>query len=212
MLVKNSNSKINFGWTSDTHIALTQAAASKAIGFNIEALNRACILPDKEPHLPGSHSADITKPRKEDALSSFKKLDKKIKTLIANNENEKLSEYIGKALHYLQDMMNPHHINYKTKLSNNESFNHLKFEEAAVQIQHETINFAKSLPIDEDIDFDSFLNKKMFETKNMSDLILTPISKSKIKTNMKKLQQESLVNSFQVTYEYLSKLSKLLHI
>jgi len=219
MLVNYSSSNINFGWEGPTHKALSQAGANKVnkdfcgnsttLIFNVQKITDASILPDKERHLPGSHAADITKLRNGDALSSFEKIDKRIKQLIKKGSYDELSEYIGKALHYLQDMMNPFHVTAKPKLSQSEKNSHFRFEKDTVLTQHDYITLAKETPLADINDFPAFLNRKMHEAKEKSDLINTPLSKRKA-INLKTMQKEAVIDSFQVSYAYLRQLAKVI--
>lgn len=218
MFIKNCNSKLNFGWEGPTHTALSQAAANKVNKevcpnspngiFNVQNITYASILPDKEKHEPGSHSANIMKLRDGDAFASFKKYDKKIKELIQSGNIEKLDENIGRALHYLQDMMNPFHVIYKQKFSKTEKDFHKMFEKQAILIQHDTISQAKLNIPGNDIDFMTFLKEKMNIAKEKSNQVVNLSLKHKV--DFTELQKETLTDSYQITYKYLKNIAKIM--
>lgn len=216
---KNTNPYINFGWEGPTHKALSQAGANKVnkefcknstnLIFNVPMITESSILPDKEKHLPGSHAADITNLKKGDAFFNFNTMDKKIKTQIDNGNYTQISEDIGRALHYLQDMINPFHVLIKSKLSESDKTSHFKFEQDALTVQSDCITLAKNTAIEEESDFYSFLKKKMQKAKDKSILINTPMSKRK-PINLKQMQKDSIIDSYQITYAYLKHLAKML--
>lgn len=213
----NHNFNISFGWAGKTHKALTQAAVNKVnktfrcfgenAVFNTKLLTEASILPDRDLYIAGSHSADIDNPRVGDAFSKFKEIDKKIRHLIKNNDSEFLNENIGRALHYLQDMQNPLHVNYAPKSAKREKLLHSKFEESAVSIQHETIKSVVPQKLDKSLSFENFLEIKMNESKAIANYIIQNLASM---TNTVELERQGLKNAYQVTYKYLSELAKLM--
>lgn len=217
MLAKSNAYNINFGWSAKTHKAITQAAADKINKasthkdgkpiFDARQLTEASILPDKEPHSVNAHAADITKLRSDDALASFNQYDANVRVLIKSKNKEGLSENIGRALHYLQDMQNPMHVNSTVAPCAAEMALHKEFETHAVSIQNETIKYAKGIQVDKPVEFGEFLTVKMKEAKVMANYItrnLPTINK------LLPTEQQGLINSYQVTYKYLTTLAKLM--
>jgi len=217
MRANKNDLNVNFGWSAKTHKAITQAAAEKInkasthkggkIIFNTKLLTESSILPDKAPHPMGSHSADVTKLRDGDAFAVFQQYDKNIRAMIKSKNSEGLSDNIGQALHYLQDMQNPMHVNFNDKPSDAEMLFYLQFENDAIKIQHEMINYAKGIQIAKPIKFDDFLNLKMKDSKLMANHIARNLTKVKDRLA---IDQQSLINSYQVTYKYLSDLAALI--
>jgi len=223
MLANLSNSNIHFGWNGVTHQALSQAATNavnkKMTGnaadgiFNTMAITLASPLPDKEKHVPHSHSADIDSLQSGDAYDTFQQNDKKIKEEIKSGNSKNLEDLIGRNLHYLQDMTDPAHaMDYLTFIPTQKDKDiHLQIENDAKRIQKSAIVYAKQLPDNEDNDFDTFLTNKMSQTKEIYKDIKEVYSKRKNATNKVKLETletKSLVNSYQVTYRYLKSLAE----
>lgn len=217
MQINKDNNRINFGWNAVTHKMITQTAVNtinKAYSknpsnrlFNVNNLMKGSVLPDIEKHLPGSHSADIFNPRKGDALENFKRYEKLILKELKMGKCERLEFNIGRALHFLQDMQNPKHVIFSPRQSKADKINHKHFEDSAVKIQNATIKEARNLYSDKREGFEKILQQSLEQTSNNAHLPKRIAQTAHCQT---KLKQKGLINSYNVTYEFLAKIAELL--
>lgn len=205
MITQNNN--LTFGWNPVTHIAITKKAANKInqlngqnIQFNVGHLAEASILPDKV-HKDTPHFADIDNLKGENGYTMFENFHKKAVESFKWDDKKGFEENAGKALHYLQDIMNPYHV-IKRKQIKEEGLNHLKFEEYADHLQKGVLEENKLENQKTDLNFTDFLKKKMKETKEQK------LKLEKNQTNHKKAIKTSLRKAYNVSIEYLDALSK----
>ena len=128
---KNIMNKIGFGWKHSTHKVISEEIANqinKSLNNNmkidIETLKESCVYPDfvrkKKSSLIHGHFADIDNPS-VDPPDAYKLFSEYTKKAIAANKNAQSNEreyykrdkYLGYALHFLQDMLNPFHVVFK---------------------------------------------------------------------------------------------------
>jgi len=218
MLVINHNANLNFGWLGPTHKDLSYNAAkalneeNKGVSsghvWNFSEISQKSVLPDQEPHQPGSHSANIKKLRDNDALANFKKYNSIIEDSIAKGNTSKLNENVARALHYLQDMMNPFHVIFQQSFSKKDVELHNNFEKEAIKVQSEYIQQAQKISPESEGDFFETLYKKMADSKVRSNLAVNMSLKNK--PDLKELKQKSIIDSYHISYLYLKKLKELL--
>lgn len=211
MLTTNQQN-LNFGWNGVTHQALTRKAANKinklnrnnknTISYNVEKLISASVLPDKM-HKDTPHIADIDFLEEINAYTMFKKFDKKAKTAYKQGNEEQFHTNIGKAIHYLQDMMCPPHCSAKKRTRTKaEMMNHKHFEDTTEKFQHDTIQEAKLEHKGIDTNLDDYIKNKMRNTKELKQ------KRESNKLNLKKTIIFSLKNGYDISFEYLNSVIK----
>lgn len=209
MITNNQNTSLNFGWNGVTHQALTQKAANKinklnrnnkdAFKFNTMKLVEASTLPDKI-HKDTPHIADVDNLEGINGYSLFKNFHHKAIEAFKNEDLSNFETNVGKAIHYLQDIINPYHVSAKKmKQKQIAMINHKHFEDRAEQFQHNAIQEARLEHQKSDLGLEEFVKNKMKTAKNI---------KNDKKINSPKNITTSLKNSYKVSFEYLSKVQE----
>ncbi len=153
----NINNSICFGWYMTIHNNVTENVGKK-LGFNSDLLKKIAywtkrpdwdeifIFRQKHYFYPKLNKSflDFTKTR--NAKCAYKKHLEKMKQAFSKGERDKTINEAGRALHYLQDMSQPHHIEEgsvfkKFKMA---CFPHLTFEIKTHKIQNHL--YEKSKP------------------------------------------------------------------
>lgn len=105
MLVINHNANLNFGWLGPTHKDLSYNAAkalneeNKGVSsghvWNFGEIAQKSVLPDQEPHQPGSHSANIKSSEIMTLWQILKSTIQLSKDSIAKGNTSKLNENVA---------------------------------------------------------------------------------------------------------------------
>ena len=218
MLMNNQPNKLCFGWNALTHRLISVKVVKKfnslvppEMGINIRALKKSCIAPDRSPDVKVSavkgHFADITNLRSDDAYSLFKKHSDEAIKAHEKAQYGKRDGLIGYALHFLQDMLNPHHVHFKKlPMSHPEVRAHCKFEEVAQDIERKVILHAAG-PVKpmEMFFWDKILPDAMKKAKNQS------LETKNIRNDFEqisKMAEESLLNTLDSTDAYMMYLAR----
>jgi len=154
MRVLRKNRCLSFGWKHSTHTLITGTAANKInakvpnpIHIDMETILEGCIAPDfarkKISNYIHGHFANIDKLSSDppDAYNLFLHYSQKAiktnkKAFFDHREYIKRDKYLGYALHFLQDMLNPFHVKYRPLPSEHpERIFHRRFEQMAEKYQ-----------------------------------------------------------------------------
>jgi hypothetical protein len=160
MIANDKNQKLSFGWKHTTHRLISSAGVerfnklvSRASQISHDIVDEACVAPDFNrrelpKNLPG-HFANIDKPRDvpADALNLVRKYAKKAlqahRNFVQTDSREEINrrdKYIGYALHFLQDMLNPHHVDFEPLPKEHpERIAHKAFESLAQKMENQVI-------------------------------------------------------------------------
>lgn len=210
----NNQQTLNFGWNSSTHKALTQKVTnginkinSTKKGthkFNTERIIKACILPDQESSLKAvPHVADISKLRKVDGLTMFEDFHNRALKSFQHKKTAEFEKNLGIATHYLQDILNPYHVNSTNRTPGKITARlHYFFEEDACHFHHEIQENTKKEYKKPEMELIDFIKHKMRKTKSI---------KNKLKTNEISKEdaiKESLQNSYEATVEFLNNIQR----
>lgn len=213
--------EVSFGWSHSTHKIISGRAVQRinhslppSMRVDIETLMDSCIAPDSErKKITGyihGHFADI------DNLSSNPKdahsllISYTHKAVTANRDGkfnprayDKRDKYLGYALHFLQDMLNPFHVVFKKLPKDDpERVMHKKFEKFAQKIQEEVL--ARNTLSEKDSTksfFSDSLPEAMRHTKNLWNKINYRNS-----TDFQQEAAESLKTTQATTDLYLKKM------
>lgn len=177
---------ISFGWTHSTHKLFTQIAYDRLQGtkkFNnidTEVLELGCIEPDFDRkkvvnHCHG-HFADyddlIKRPKINNAYNlAIRYTEKAIQAFNDNNPGGQALN-MGRAIHFIQDMLNPYHVVFREVDKNHpERIMHKQFEKKAKDLQMKVAQNTRIDKIDKNTQegfFKTFLPSLMKKTKQIS--------------------------------------------
>lgn len=231
MLVDGIKTQDNtsFGWRHSTHKLATYMSVEKynkllpkSEAFNYEILKYSCIQPDLErknitKYIHG-HFADIDNLSKDppDAYALCSLYTTKAIKAHEIGLYSKRDDYVGYALHFLQDMLNPMHVEFKPlKKEHPERIFHRFIEEIAEQRQDAVFTKSASLDVvSSDHFFADTLPKAMRKNKNLFKSLKQTDSVSVTSVIDKALENtyittdiyfKKLVNEFNKTSQPLSK-------
>lgn len=205
-----------FGWKFSTHKEITKLMVirfnpllPKEGQFNYEILKYSCIEPDlSRKHVTKyihGHFANVNKPSVDppDGRQLLIKYTNAAIKMHKEGNYAKRDDYLGYALHFLQDILNPMHVIFKPldKASKERIF-HKKFEKLATEIQ-KTIFKTSNLTSLEDSDpfFEKILPKAMKKAKKQLKKI-----KNKKYDNINEIVAAALDNTYKTTAVYFRKL------
>ncbi len=156
MDINTKGRKVSFGWKHSTHRLISKITSSRFNrqvspdrGISWELLQESCVAPDFSrkviPNYARGHFADIDNYSADppDALALLKKytnkaIDEHEKSYQGDTRDRlnKRDNYIGYALHFLQDMLNPFHVVFRTLPKEHpERVAHTHFEKLAQKIE-----------------------------------------------------------------------------
>lgn len=201
-----------FGWKHSTHRLITQKVINrtnlflpKAEEFNYEILKYSCVEPDlsrknitKYVH---GHFADIDNPSFEppDALQLTKIYTQKATEAHQLGLFQKRDDYLGYALHFLQDMLNPVHVVFvPAPKGHPERIMHKHFEEVATEIQDDVLSEANLSSVSEE---QSFFRKTLPTAMRTAKNQLIQLKKSG--SNARNIAKWALLNTYITTSHYL---------
>ena len=157
----NSNKLVSFGWYTTIHGNVTKSVGKK-LGLSSNLLKKIAYYaqkPDfdeiflfrqKHYFYPNKNKSflDITKTR--NAKYAYKKHINKMKKAFSMGEQDKAINEAGRALHFLQDMSQPHHIEEGSFFQKVKTaiFPHIAFETKIHTIQNDLYNKSKPINID----------------------------------------------------------------
>lgn len=205
--------KTSFGWSHLMHRSITEKIAGKynkllpySEGLNVIRLKQSCIEPDFSrkqitSYISG-HFADIDN-RSTDPPDAFELV--KIysnKALKANEKKnyDKRDDYLGYAIHFLQDMMNPKHVVFKDFPKGSAGRqDHIDFENMAEAIRTLVLKAPKPETKNQfEPFFDTALPSAMRETKNLFKGL-----KNKNPQNITNILISSIQNTYNMTDRYI---------
>jgi len=213
----NGDNNTTFGWSHSTHKLITQKlvqrsnmALPEAMKFDYEILKYSCIEPDFSRHditkYIHGHFADIDNPSTEppDAFQLAKRYSEKAIEAHKNGMYKKRDDYLGYALHFIQDMLNPVHVVFiPVPKGHPERILHKNFETLAAKMQEDT--FMKTRLTEPDLSTNFFgktLPTAMREAKNQLLQL-----KSGNGENMQDIANLALQNTYRTTHIYLQNLT-----
>ena len=219
--VKKNNNSTTFGWNHATHRFITEKLVAKhnpslpaKMKLNYDILKYSCVEPDFSrrnitKYIHG-HFADIDNLSNDppDAYSLAVTYTNKAIDAHRSGLYGKRDDYLGYALHFIQDMLNPVHVVFvAVPKGHPERVLHKEFENVAETVMKDT--FAKTNIDDVDTElpfFEKILPDAMRSTK---DLLL------RIKTNdynnLSEIAIEALGNTYKTTNLYLKGLMEQLY-
>jgi len=213
--IKNRDTT-SFGWRHSTHKLATWMVVEKynkllpkSEAFNYEILKYSCIQPDLErknitKYIHG-HFADVDNLSTEppDAYSLCVLYTNKAIHAHKNGNYSKRDDYVGYALHFLQDMLDPMHVEFKPlKKEHPERIFHRFIEEIAEKRQGLIFKRLESLDIGSSGSFFAeTLPKAMRKNKNLFLKI-----KSTGCGNATEVVDRALENTYITTDIYIKKL------
>lgn len=213
----NKSDQTAFGWQHSTHRLITERlvkAHNKNLPahawFNTDILKYSCVEPDFSrknitKYIHG-HFADIDKPSYEppDAFALATRYASKTIESHQKGDYGKRDDYLGYALHFIQDMLNPKHVVFESVPKDHpERIEHKKFEQVAEAIQKEVLGKTPistqgmAMPF-----FEVTLPAAMRETKKLYYRI-----KNKDYNDLAEIAAISLKNTYRTTNEFLKKLT-----
>lgn len=213
---KNKNNCVNFGWNHATHRYITEKLVAKhnsslpaSERFNYEILKYSCVEPDFSrknitKYIHG-HFADIDNPSNEpaDAFCLAVRYTNKAVEAHKNGRYSKRDDYLGYALHFIEDMLNPMHVVFvKVPKGDPERVLHKKFEGIAESLMVDEISKidAKSIG-DASPFFKKTLPDAMRKTKNLMRKI-----KEDENPDLPSIAAEAIKNTYETTNQYFKKL------
>lgn len=142
-----------FGWKHSTHRLITEKVVNRcnlfmrpAEEFNYEILKYSCVHPDSSrkniTRFVHGHFADIDKPSYDppDALELTGIYSRKAGEAHRMGLYQKRDDYLGYALHFLQDMLNPVHVVFiPAEKDHPERVLHKDFEALAAALQDNVV-------------------------------------------------------------------------
>ena len=212
--IKNSDSK-PFGWKHSTHRLFVARAIEKAnfsmpshAQFNDGILNYSCVEPDLSrkyvTKFIHGHFADIDNLSSDppDAYALVQKYTDKALEAHKVQQYNKRDNYLGYALHFLQDMLNPMHVVFNlVPKEHPERIAHKHFEQIATTIENEVVENTELQQIPEFLSFfDEVLPVAMRDTKYLHNKINVNNHK-----NFLKIARQSLETTYQMTEAYLQR-------
>jgi len=208
--------QIGFGWKHSTHQLITGTVAKQInekypheIRLDMETILEGCIAPDfarkkKEKYIHG-HFANIDKISSDppDAYNLFliysqKAIRKNKEALTDARHYLKRDKYLGYALHFLQDMLNPFHVKYRPLPPEHpERIFHRRFEQMAEKYQTPLVENLAAQKVDyEGVDNKIFVPQAMrktkelhkhvknFEYKGITDVLKTSLENTYLTTDL----------------------------
>jgi hypothetical protein len=219
MKILDSKNKITFGWKSSGHAAIVGSALEtnpELKMFRAELVNNA-VKPDYDEvgfksnaHLyyagPETPHSFFDKKGQNNAFAHYQLHVEAMERAIEQGENRTAMEHAGRALHFLQDVGQPHHVkraNLFMKFL--ERSVHIKFEDYVEKQQGLDIKFKKT---NTDISTSNTFNDIFENVVKISDKMVAPTIQNKLL--WKSIAQEGLGNSLSATDVFMQKLSILL--
>lgn len=211
----NKNKDSTFGWNHSTHRLVTKKLVQRAnmllqepMKLDYEILKYSCVEPDFSrqnitKYIHG-HFADIDNPSSNppDALQLAKRYSEKAIDAHKNGLYKKRDDYLGYALHFIQDMLNPVHVVFvPVPKGHPERVLHKRFETLAATIQEDTFNTTRLPEIDYNNQFfEKVLPEAMRKAKNQ----LIKLKEGNLENEkMQNIAAQALQNTYKTTYLYL---------
>lgn len=220
--VKSSNREgVAFGWNHSTHKFITEKLVAKhnaslpsSMKLNYDILKYSCIEPDFSrknitKYIHG-HFADIDNLSNDppDAFSLAVTYTNKAIEAHKNGLYGKRDDYLGYALHFVQDMLNPMHVVFvAVPKGHPERTLHKEFENVAQTVMKDSYKKAKVDGYDSEMPFfEKVLPDAMRKTKNLMVRI-----KSNDYEHLSEIAALALDNTFKTTSLYLKRLVEQLY-
>ncbi len=210
-----AENSVNFGWNHATHRYITakllakyNSALPKKIRFNEEILRYSCVEPDFSrrnitKYIHG-HFADIDNPSTEpaDAFCLAVRYTNKALEAHSNGLYSKRDDYLGYALHFVEDMLNPMHVVFvPVPKGHPERVLHKKFEGIAEGVMYKEIEKIEPIAKDSDLPFfEKILPDAMRRTKNLMIRI-----KGDENADLSQISAEAIKNTYETTSQYFVK-------
>lgn len=216
LVVGYKNNNTSFGWCHSTHRLLTKVAVkkinkclSRSAKFDYALLYYSCTHPDftkaNISQFGHGHFADVDNLSTDppDAYTLTIRYTNKVLAAHARKQYKKRDDYLGYALHFLQDMLNPYHTKYERLVKNHpKRILHRNFEKMAEGLQEVVI---KNVNIDENKYADPFFDKSLLEAMRKSKNMLQEIKEKKY-LNISEMVVKALDNTHKTTDLYFQKL------
>lgn len=210
-----------FGWKHSTHRLITEKVVNRCNLFlsgadelNYEILKYSCIEPDfsrknitKYVH---GHFADIDNPsfNPPDALQLTKIYTKKATEAHKMGLVKKRDDYLGYALHFLQDMLNPVHVVFvPAPKGHPERIMHKDFENIAAEIQENILSETNLTFAPEG---ESFFQETLPRAMRTAKIQLNYLKKDG--SDRQKIAKAALQNTYLTTNSYLESFIRNLNI
>jgi hypothetical protein len=219
MLIGDWNKKSNmtaFGWNHSTHRLITERAVQEAnrylpskLEFNYGILKYSCVEPDFSrknitKYIHG-HFADIDNLQKDppDAFVLAKKYSSQAIEAHRNGFYKKRDDYLGYALHFVQDALNPVHVVFVPAPKGDpiRTF-HKQFETLAASIQTDVLKGKTFNLQDENFFFEKTFPEAMRKTKNLLGMINQNDTE-----NLSFIATQAIENTYEMTSLFLKKLA-----
>jgi len=221
--VKSNNNRKNvaFGWNHATHRFITEKLVAKhnpslpvSMRLNYEVLKYSCVEPDFSrrnitKYIHG-HFADIDNLSNDppDAFSLATTYTNKAIEAHKRGLYGKRDDYLGYALHFVQDMLNPMHVVFEAVPKGHpERVLHKEFENVSQTVLKDTFKKANIDSFDTEMPFfEKVLPDAMRATKDLMVRI-----KSNDYDNLSEIATLALDNTFKTTNLYFKRLMRQLY-
>lgn len=216
MRVENRG-RSSFGWKHSTHKLVTEKMVSKynvfmpkSEEFNYEILKYSCIQPDLErkniTKYNHGHFADIDNLSKDptDAYALTIRYTKKAIEAHKNGLYSKRDDYLGYALHFLLDELDPMHVIFRPiPKEHPDRVLHREVENAAERIQDLVID---STALNHSLSDKHFFSEVLPQAMRKNKELFSQVMNNKSTDNISKVSAMGLGNAYKTTDLFFQKL------
>lgn len=208
---------INFGWQSDTHKKVVEIALKDYPGLQPyeSLLEDAVQKPDvnekgfqynKHFYFMSKNKSFMDFNGKNNAYNSYMSHVTSMQDCIEKGDKDKAIEHAGRAIHFLQDVSQPQHTQWKNIFKKaSERSVHEEFETFALDNQEKFIDSLSLSPEEKSPD-----NFSDLFTKTANCSANGESASRENKNNWNNIAQDGINNAFSVTKEFINKFNSLL--